>query len=212
MRRLLLARHGQSVSNAVRRFQGAHDVPLSELGEAQARALGTALRRRRLARVYTSPLLRARHTAELAVAELAVPVVPLADLRELSLGEWEGCTVEEIQAQTGNPYARWVRDPVACSPPGAEPLPEVQRRVVQVMADIAHRHRPDEDVLVVCHGGVISAYLAHCLGLALSSLWRLTVANGSLSEIAPPRVLRVNDTGHLTALPLAPRGGVGFSP
>jgi len=200
MSSLILARHGQSVSNAVRRFQGVQDVALSELGARQAEALGLALRRLRITAVYTSPLERARRTAEIAAAGLGVPLTPVHDLRELSLGDWEGRTVEEIRALPGDPYERWVRDPVACLPPGAEPLPEVQARVVSAMADIAAAHPNGRQVLVVCHGGVISAYLAHCLGLPLSSIWRLTLSNGSITEVAPPSVRSVNSTGHLTGL------------
>ena len=208
MSRLLLARHGQSVSNAVRRFQGVQDVALSELGERQAEALGQAIRRLPIAAVYTSPLERARRTAEIAAAGLGVPLTPVDDLRELSLGDWEGRTVEEIRALPGDPYEQWVRDPVACLPPGAEPLPEVQARVVVAMADIAAAHPNGQQVLVVCHGGVISAYLAHCLGLPLSSIWRLTLSNGSITEVAPPSVRCVNSTRHLSGLgagaPLSP--------
>jgi broad specificity phosphatase PhoE len=206
--RLLLARHGQSVSNAVRRFQGVQDVALSELGALQAEALGLAIRRLRIAAVYTSPLERARRTAEIAAAGLGVPLTPVDDLRELSLGDWEGRTVEEIRALPGDPYEQWVRDPVACLPPGAEPLPEVQARVVSAMADIVAAHPNGQQVLVVCHGGVISAYLAHCLGLPLSSIWRLTLSNGSITEVAPPSVRCVNSTRHLSGLgagaPLSP--------
>lgn len=198
--RLLLARHGQSVSNAVRRFQGVQDVPLSPLGLRQAEALGEALRRRRLAAIYTSPLTRARRTAEIVAAGLSMPVVTVEDLRELSLGEWEGRTVEEIRALPGDPYARWVRDPVVGLPPGGEPLHAVQRRVVRAIEAIAAGHPNGDDVLVVCHGGVISAFLAHCLGLPLSAIWRVTLSNGSLTEVAPPRVLSVNDTAHLDGL------------
>jgi probable phosphoglycerate mutase len=201
MRTLLLARHGQSVSNAVRRFQGAQDVPLSELGRRQAIALGAALRGRPLAAVYASPLERARRTAEIAAAGLGVPITLVDDLRELSLGEWEGCTVEQIRTLPGDPYARWVRDPVACLPPGGEPLTQVQARVVRVVDEIAVAHSNGEDVLVVCHGGVISAYLAHCLGLPLSAIWRLTVSNGGFTEVAAPRRVRsVNNTAHLVGL------------
>lgn len=200
MSRLLLARHGQSVSNAVRRFQGVQDVALSELGARQAEALGRAIRRLPIAAVYTSPLERARRTAEIAAAGLGVPLQPVDDLRELSLGEWEGRTVDEIRALPGDPYEQWVRDPVACPPPGAEPLPEVQARVVSAMADIAAAHPNGRQVLVVCHGGVISAYLAHCLGLPLSSIWRLTLSNGSITEVAPPYVRSVNSTRHLAGL------------
>ena len=101
-----------------------------------------------------------------------------------------------------------MRDPVACLPPGGEPLADVQARVVRAMAEIAAAHPNGQDVLVVCHGGVISAYLAHCLGLPLSSIWRLTLSNGSITEIRPPRVRTVNSTRHLAGLgagaPLSP--------
>jgi len=212
VRRLLLARHGQSVSNAVRRFQGVQDVPLSELGRRQAEALARALRSRRIAAVYSSPLQRARHTAELVAAAVQAPLRSVDDLRELSLGEWEGCTVEEVEARPGNPYACWVRDPVGSLPPGGEPLADVQGRVVRALADIERAHPNGDDVLVVCHGGVISAYLAHCLGLPLSSIWRLTVSNCSITELAPPRLLSMNVTTHLTGIAVPPSGFPTLSP
>jgi probable phosphoglycerate mutase len=197
MRRLLLARHGQSVSNAVRRFQGGQDVALSRLGVRQAEALALLVERRRVAHVYASPLERARRTAEITVAGSGVPLTVIDDLRELSLGDWEGCTVEEIRTRPGDPYAQWVRDPVLCLPPGGEPLGLVQARALRAVERIAAAHPDGEDVLVVAHGGVISALLAHWLGLPLSSIWRLAVANCSLSEVAPPRVVSMNETGHL---------------
>jgi broad specificity phosphatase PhoE len=210
MRLLLLARHGQSVANAGRRFQGAQDVPLSDLGLRQATALGAALRGR-LARVYASPLVRARRTAEAVVAEVGAPLTLVDDLRELSLGEWEGCTVDEIRARPGDPYARWVRDPVEHMPPGGEPLGAVQARALRALDAIAAAHPDGEEVLVVSHGGVISACLAHWLGLPLSSIWRLTVGNASVSRIAPPRVLSVNETAHLAGID-GSSGGSGLSP
>jgi broad specificity phosphatase PhoE len=212
VRRLLLARHGQSVSNAVRRFQGIQDVPLSDLGRRQAEALGAALKRRRIAAIYSSPLQRARLTAEIAAAAIGAPFQCVEDLRELSLGEWEGCTVEEVRARPGDPYACWVRDPVAGMPPGGEPLAGVQARVLRAVAEIERAHPNGDDVLVVCHGGVISAYLAHCLALPLSSLWRLTLSNCSLSEVAPPRVLTMNDTAHLNGVAVPPGGFPFLSP
>ena len=92
--RLLLVRHGQSEWNRVRRFQGANDVGLSDTGRAQAEALGRAVRRGyRVAAAYVSPMRRALETAEIALAGTTIPRTPLPDLRELSLGEWEGRTV-----------------------------------------------------------------------------------------------------------------------
>lgn len=211
MKAVLLARHGQSVSNAIRRFQGVQDVPLSELGLRQAQALSSAVSGRRLAHVYASPLQRARRTAEIAMAGRDVPLSVVDDLRELSLGEWEGRAIEEIRALPGDPYAQWVRDPVAYTPPGAEPLETVQSRVLRALAKIAAAHPNGDDVLVVAHGGVISTYLAHWLGLPLGSIWRLTLSNGSLSEVAPPRVVSVNSTGHLAGIETT-TGSPGLGP
>jgi len=180
--RLLLARHGQSEWNRVRRFQGANDVGLSDVGRAQAEALGRA-------------------AAEIALAGTAIARVPLEDLRELSLGEWEGRTVDEVRALEGDPYRAWVRAPLDCPPPGGEALPEVSTRVRRAVDQIGARHRNGDDVLVVAHGGVISVYLCHLLGVSFNALWRLRIDNGSLSIARPPRLVCVNDTAHLPPMP-----------
>jgi broad specificity phosphatase PhoE len=207
---LLLVRHGQSLWNEVRRFQGSTDVALSDLGRRQARALGPALRRYRLAAVYVSPLQRARETAELALDGAGAPV-PVDDLRELCLGEWEGCTVGEIQARAGDPYTSWVRSPLDCPPPGGEPLPVVSARVREALARIAAAHDPGEDVLVVTHGGVISVHTCDLLGCSLNDLWRLRVDNASITVVRPPRLRSLNDTRHL-ANGLAPSHLVRLDP
>ena len=196
--RLLLARHGQSVWNAERRFQGSTDVPLSPLGIEQARALGRALRPYRLAAAYVSPFRRAVETAELALAGTGVRLVPLEDLRELSLGEWEGCTVEEISGRTGDPYRAWLRAPHDCPPPGGEPLDAVSARVRAAVDRIAAAHAPHDDVAVIAHGGVISVYACCLLGCSFNQLWRLRVDNASLTVVRPPRLVSLNDTAHLT--------------
>jgi broad specificity phosphatase PhoE len=195
--RLLLARHGQSTWNSVRRFQGTADVPLSDLGRAQARALGEAVRRYRVARAYVSPLRRAVETAEIALTGTGIPLVAIDDLRELSLGRWEGCTVAEIRAQEGDPYLAWLRAPVDCPPPEGERLDDVCTRMLGVVDEITRAHPNGDDVLVVAHGGVISVYACHLLGCSLNALWRLRVDNASLTVVRPPRVVTLNDTTHL---------------
>ena len=194
---LLLARHGQTDWNASRRFQGASDIGLSERGRAQAEALGRALDGRRLAAVYVSPLQRARDTAAIAMAGGPLPVVAVEELRELSLGEWEGRTVDEIRSGDGDPYLAWIRAPHDFPPPGGEPVERVAARVREALDRIAAAHARDDEVLVVAHGGVISAYACHLLGSCFNSLWRLRVDNCSLTVVKPPRLVSINDTSHL---------------
>jgi len=196
--RLLLVRHGESVWNEVRRFQGATDVALSDRGRGQARALGRALRAYRPAVAYVSPLARARETAELALAGTGARIVAVPELREFSLGEWEGCLSEEIRTRAGDPYGAWVRAPLDCPPPGSEPLEAVRSRVLAALDAIAAEHRDGEDVLVVSHGGVISVYACHLLGCSLNTLWRLRVDNASVTVVQPPRIVTLNDTRHLS--------------
>ena len=196
--RLLLARHGQSTWNSVRRFQGSADVPLSDLGRAQAKALGEAVRRFRVTRAYVSPLRRAVETAEIALAGTGTPLVTIDGLRALSLGRWEGCTVAEIRAQDGDPYGAWLRAPVDCPPPGGERLDAVCARMLRVVDEIAHAHPNGDDVLVIAHGGIISVYACHLLGCSFNALWRLRVDNASLTVVSPPRVVTLNDTAHLS--------------
>ena len=195
--RLLLARHGESVWNAERRFQGSTDIALSARGRAQAEALGCALRGSRVVAAYVSPFRRARETAELALAQTGVSLTVIEELRELSLGEWEGCTVDQIRSQAGDPYRAWLRAPHDCPPPGGEPLPVVSERVRGALDRIAAAHRPGEDVLVVSHGGVISVYVCYLLGCSFNQLWRLRVDNASLTIVRPPRLASLNDTAHL---------------
>jgi alpha-ribazole phosphatase/probable phosphoglycerate mutase len=197
--RLLLARHGESLWNAERRFQGHTDVALSPKGRAQAEALGRGLRGYRVRAAYVSPFCRAVETAELALRGTGIPLVVVEELRELSLGTWEGCTVDEVRARDGDPYVAWVRAPHDCPPPGGEPLPVVSERVRAGLDRIAAAHLDGDDVLVVAHGGVISVYACHLLGCSFNQLWRLRVDNASLTIVRPPRLVSLNETGHLPA-------------
>jgi broad specificity phosphatase PhoE len=198
VRRLLLARHGETLWNAQRRFQGRTDVELSARGRAQAEALGRGLRGYRVRAAYVSPYCRAVETAEIALQGTDVPLTVLPELRELSLGEWEGCTVDDVRARDGDPYRAWLRAPHDCPPPDGEPLPEVHARVQAAVDRIAAAHPNGDDVLIVSHGGVISVYACYLLGCSFNDLWRLRVDNTSLTVVRPPRIVSLNDTGHLT--------------
>jgi broad specificity phosphatase PhoE len=144
-----------------------------------------------------SPFRRAVETARLALDGRDVPLVVLDELRELCLGDWEGCTVDEIRARDGDPYVAWLRAPHDCPPPGGEPLPVVAERVRAAVARIAAAHPDGDDVLVVAHGGVISVYACLLLGCTFNQLWQLRVDNASLTVVRPPRLVSLNETGHL---------------
>ena len=114
-KRLVLLRHGRTASNAEGRFQGHLDVPLDDVGLAQAEAAGGALAgelAEKVAagavRVVSSDLVRARRTAEIVAGHLGVPVTVDPALRERDGGSWQGLTREEIKARHGEEFARWM--------------------------------------------------------------------------------------------------------
>src|SRR5512139_4231488 len=119
-RHLLLARHGETDWNAAGRWQGHTDIPLNEIGRAQAAALADRLRSEGIGAVVTSDLSRARHTAEIVAGALGVPVA-LVDpgLREQRFGSFEGLTPRECEERYPGDWARYVADPRA-GPPGGE--------------------------------------------------------------------------------------------
>lgn len=191
---LTLVRHGQTDWNLDRRIQGSTDIPLNETGRADARAAAERLLAGRHHAVYSSPLRRARETAEIIAERLGLPLQePVADVREREFGEGEGMLVEEYIAAYGDWHA-----PV----PGAESLDEVGVRAISALHRIAREARrrsapTAESVIVVAHGGVIRAVIDHVSGGTLPRVGEV-LANGSAHRFeAAPGSLRLLDSAVL---------------
>ena len=201
MGKIVFVRHGESVWNEARRFQGNSDPELSARGRAQAARVAHRLRSAApVAALYTSPLRRAAATAGAIGEALGLPVRPEKDLREVGLGEWEGMTPAEIDARWGNAYTHWVRDPAALVPPGGEGMDAFSARVGCAVDRLRGAH-PGADIVIVSHGGAIGTYVCRVLGLGVSSLFRFKLENASLTEIVEDhiglRLALLNDTSHL---------------
>src|SRR5919197_1148474 len=120
--RILLARHGETVSNLEGRWQGQTDSPLTERGLAQARELGRALADEPLAAVYSSDLGRALETAREVAAPHALEVTPDPRLRELHVGRWSGRVGRESRGEFPGLSALWGDRPAELVLPGGESL------------------------------------------------------------------------------------------
>ena len=136
-RTIYLARHGETEWNRIGRWQGATDIPLSDIGRAQARLLADRLRDRQIGRVHASHLSRALETAQIIAARLGAPA-PTADprLRERGYGAFEGLTREECAERFPGVWEQYVADRRVV-PPGAEPQAEVIERITAAMIEIA---------------------------------------------------------------------------
>jgi probable phosphoglycerate mutase len=151
--RILVVRHGESEWNALGRWQGHADPPLSDRGEHQARSAGARLGT--LDAIVASDLQRAVTTAELIANELGVgPVTVDERLRERDAGEWTGLTRAEIDER----FPGYLTD--GSRPPGFESTASLFDRVYPCLVDHAARH-PGGSVLAVTHAGVIYALERH---------------------------------------------------
>ena len=204
---LYLIRHGRSDFGwEGERFASARgdqwDPPLSEEGREQARLLARRLRVMDLEPfvVYSSPLRRARETAEAFAGEVGADVASDDDLVEAHIGGWEGRPFEEI-IEADPEIARSIRTQRAIwhRAPGAEGVEAFRGRVRSAVESILETH-PDRNPLVFVHGGVINAYVGELLGLGHEMFF--LPENTSLNSVEVDGAVRsvrfLNDVLHLT--------------
>ena len=179
---IYLVRHGSVVGAETRRFIGHLDVPLSPRGEAEAAALARRLAGVTLSAAYSSDLSRTRRTAELLVAPHGLQAVARPELREFSMGRWEGLTAEEIRALDPPAFAAWMADVGRFQFPEGESLADVEARAWPAFEAIADRHE-GASVLVVAHGGPNRILLCRALGVPPARILSLGQDYAALSVI-----------------------------
>jgi broad specificity phosphatase PhoE len=189
---LILARHGRTEANAQGLLLGRLDPALDDLGGRQAEALGSAVGRPQ--RVVSSPLTRTRETA----AALGSGVEVEIDERwiELDYGEFDGTPAGEVPAAV---WAKW-RSDLDFAPPGGESFRQLGARVAEACRALADE-AVDHDIVVVTHVSPIKAAVAWSLGAGDDLVWRLYVAQASISRIAVsrtgPMLHSFNEVAHL---------------
>jgi broad specificity phosphatase PhoE len=175
--RIHLVRHGQTIMNAQVRFRGRLDVPLNEVGRAEAREAARALVGSGLVAVYTSPLGRAREVAEaIAVKNGVGGVRAQADLVNLDYGAWEGLTKEESAHVDPQAWANYVGDPERAVCPEGESVAEAADRVVAALRAIADAH-PGQNVAAVSHGVMLRLAVLRVAG-ASDDDWQFAMPTG----------------------------------
>ena len=166
--RIFLVRHGATDWNLARRCQGTTDLELNETGLQQAAAAAHELSREKIEAIYSSPLKRARQTADAVGRFHNLPVTVEESLRELDHGEIEGLTFSEIQATRPDFLRQWRDRPAEADIPGGERLAEVERRAWDGLCRIVRRHGPDDALVVVSHNFPILSVLCRVTGTPLN--------------------------------------------
>ena len=154
----MLWRHGQTIWNVERRFQGQTDIPLDDTGEAQAEYAARRLATLRPDVIFSSDLTRAAGTAAPLAKLTGLAVILDKDLRERSGGSWEGLTDREIAERYPAERASW-------NPPDGEPTTAVADRVAGALRRVADTVVDGGLAVVVSHGAALRLGMARILGL-----------------------------------------------
>lgn len=203
MTRLIVVRHGQTLWNLQRKYQGHSDIALSDTGLKQAEAVAERLAAETIDAVYASDLSRAFKTAECIAAKhnLTVNVVP--ELREIKFGDWEGLTYEEISERWPGLLGKLWTTPDELQIPGGETFQQLKERAYAAIKKIVADH-PDQTVAVVAHGGTIGTILCAMLEIHLNHVWSIRQDNTAVNIVdfydGRPTMTLLNCVRHLNKL------------
>jgi len=135
--RILLIRHGETNWNRIHRFHGRSDEPLSQKGRDEAHALALALKDEPLTAIYSSPLIRARETANhIQAFHLSVPLFEEKGLIEMDFGAFEGMEAVRWVEEYPDFYEVWMKNPASVTMPDGENLADVQKRALDALRRI----------------------------------------------------------------------------
>ncbi|OUE10353.1 2,3-bisphosphoglycerate-dependent phosphoglycerate mutase [Clavibacter michiganensis] len=177
--RIVMVRHGQTEWSVNGRHTGTTDIPLTETGEEQARAVGEVLAGTEFGLVLASPRSRALRTAELIGYRDQAEVDDR--LVEFDYGAYEGRTTADIQSERGH-WDLWTDGVPAGDTPG-ETSGQVRARVLDVLARVLPVLESGQDVLLVAHAHVIRALAVAWVGLPAEAGGILTLSTSTLSEL-----------------------------
>lgn len=200
--RLLLVRHGVTTYNTDARYTGQADVPLSRLGMLQAEAVAQRLASEPIDAIVSSDLQRARVTAEAIARHHDLPVWEDSDLRETSLGIWEGFTYADVQAREPELVNRWRTNPTI-APPRGETLMQVRDRAARALERWRTSY-PAGTVLWSTHGGFLGVLICLLLEIDLNRRRQFRFGNTSITDIdlsrSYPVLLTLNEITHIRGL------------
>ncbi|WP_205873816.1 glucosyl-3-phosphoglycerate phosphatase [Mycobacterium camsae] len=187
-RRLVMLRHGQTDYNLGSRMQGQLDTDLSELGRAQAVAAADVLGKLQPLLIVSSDLRRAFDTATKLGEQTGMPVQVDPRLRETHLGDWQGMTHTQIDADVPGARLAW-REDAAWAPHGGESRVDVAARSVPLVAELVAgapewggTGQPERPIVLVAHGGLIAALSAALLKIPVAN-WPILGGMGNCSWV-----------------------------
>jgi broad specificity phosphatase PhoE len=200
--RLYLIRHAEAEGNIDETFQGMIDRNVTAKGYRQLECLAQRMRAVPLTALYTSPLIRARVTAEAINRFHRLPVQEMSELREIHAGPWEGEKWAVLPEKFPESYRLWTQDMPRFTIEGGESMESVYTRMKSTVGKIAAEN-PDGTVAIVSHGCALRNYLSYLMCGSIEGLkdvgWsdNTAVSLVEFEEDKLPKLIYRNDASHL---------------
>lgn len=178
---IIFLRHGQAKNNIERILTGrTPGVPLTETGIIQAEKAAKFLEHMNISAIYSSPIERAKHTAEIVGKHNSIDVTIDDRLIELDMGKFTGVPYDEIFTSHGNVFMKFYNGELEIAHNGVETFSEVKKRILGIVDHVIENH-PNENVVLVTHMDPIKAMLSTVVELTPTNLFELVIANASLN-------------------------------
>ena len=181
MGQIIFLRHGQAKNNTERILAGRTEgVPLTDTGIEQAEHTSQLVEHMNISAIYSSPIERAKHTAEIVGKHNSLDVTIDDRLIELDMGKFTGMPYDAIFNDHGNVFMKFYNGELEIAHNGVETFSEVKKRVLGIVDHVIEKH-PDENVLLVTHMDPIKAMLSTIIDLSPTNLFELIITNASLN-------------------------------
>jgi len=178
---IIFLRHGQAKNNTERILAGRTEgIPLTDVGIKQAEHTAKLLEQMNISAIYSSPIQRAKHTAEIVGKHNSIDVMTDDRLIELDMGKFTGVPYDEIFTSHGNVFMKFYNGELEIAHNGVETFSEVKKRVLGIVDHVIEKH-PDENVVLVTHMDPIKAMLSTIIDLSPTNLFELIIENASLN-------------------------------
>ncbi len=188
MTHLILIRHGETLWNEQKKYQGHADIGLSPKGKKNIQALLPRVKALGIDFLYTSSLRRARQSARIISAKTGLKPCVDSRLNELNFGRWEGKTADQLILQKDKSFLSWAGGKWK-TPKGGESIDSLRRRVRGFLKDCLKKHK-GKKIAIVSHGGLIRMIILLSLRQDLGSLFSFVLQPASLSILKFRRNVR----------------------
>lgn len=198
---IILVRHGECEGNIKGMFRGRADFPLNKRGIIQAQDLARELKSFSVKYIYSSPLYRARKTAEAIGQQCGVEIKIEESFNNIELGSWEGRYKKEISQEYPKEWELWINNPEELRVTDMETLYDVQKRAKACLDKLVLEHK-GETLAVITHRAVLKPLIAACLNIASPYFWKIHLDTASYSLLSYKNgrgycLIQSNQTKHL---------------